>query len=115
MAHRPLSERLAAERERAAKAQERVRRLEKQERATERANQKRREALLGMLVLDELKRETAMAGELRRWLHERLPNTLTRDRDREIMAAFLPATNDAAITDAASSPQSQSEGDSDDR
>ena len=90
MARRPLSERLAAERERIAKLQENVRKLEAQERKTERAKDTRRKVLLGALVMDELERDTAMAGELRRWLADRLPDYLTRDHDREVMARFIP-------------------------
>ena len=54
MARRPLSERLQAERERIVKLQENVRRLEAQERKTERAKDTRRKVLLGALVMDEL-------------------------------------------------------------
>ena len=88
MARRPLSERLAAERERIAKLQENVRRLEAKERKIERAKDTRRKVLLGALVMDELERETGMANELRRWLVERLPDYLTRDHDRDVMARF---------------------------
>ena len=89
MVRRPLSERLAAERERVVKAHERVRKLEAQERKTERAKDTRRKVLLGALVVDELERSGAMADELRRWLNERLPGYLTRDHDREVMARFM--------------------------
>ena len=89
MARRPLSERLATERERIAKLQENVRRLEAQERKTERAKDTRRKVLLGALVMNELERDTDMATELRRWLAERLPDYLTRDHDRDVMARFM--------------------------
>lgn len=89
MARRPLAERLATERERVAKLQDNVRRLEAQERKTERAKDTRRKVLLGTLVMDELERDTAMANGLRRWLAERLPDTLTRDHDRHVMARFM--------------------------
>ena len=89
MARRPLSERLAAERERIAKLQENVRRLEAQERKTERAKDTRRKVLLGALVMDELERDTGMATELRRWLADRLPDYLARDHDRDVMAQFM--------------------------
>ena len=89
MARRPISERLAAERERIAKLQENVRKLEAQERKTERAKDTRRKVLLGALVMDELERDTDMADELRRWLAERLPDYLTRDHDRDVMARFM--------------------------
>ena len=89
MARRPISERLAAERQRIAKLQENVRRLEAQERKTERAKDTRRKVLLGALVMDELERDTGKASELRRWLAERLPDYLTRDHDRNVMARFM--------------------------
>lgn len=89
MSRRPLSERLTAERERMAKLQEKVRKLEAQERKTERAKDTRRKVLLGALVMDELERDGAMADELRRWLADRLPDYLTRDHDRDVMARFM--------------------------
>lgn len=89
MARRPLSERLAAERERMAKLQDKVRKLEAQERRTERSRDTRRKVLLGALVMDELERDTPMSGELRRWLAERLPGYLQRDNDRYVMARFM--------------------------
>lgn len=104
MARRPISERLQAERERIAKLQENVRRLEAQERKTERAKDTRRKVLLGALVMDELERDTGMANELRRWLADRLPGYLTRDHDRDVMARFME--DDGAIERANEGDQS---------
>ena len=89
MTRRPLAERLAAERECIAKLQDNVRRLEAQERKTERAKDTRRKVLLGALVMDELERDTTMANELQLWLADRLPDYLTRDHDRDVMARFM--------------------------
>ena len=103
MARRPLSERLATERERIARLQDKVRKLEAQERRTERSRDTRRKVLLGALVMDELERGSAMSGELRWWLAERLPDYLQRDNDREVMARFMdgepPAGLERDLTD----------------
>ena len=72
-----------------AKLQDKVRKLEAQERRTERAKDTRRKVLLGALVMDELERDTVMSGELRRWLANRIPDYLTRDHDRDVMARFM--------------------------
>ena len=85
MARRSITERLAAEREKAAAAQERVRKLEAQARKTDAARRKRRDAILGELVAAELERDTDMSGRLLDWLQRELPGHLKRDSDRELM------------------------------
>ena len=89
MVQRPLSDRLAAERARIAKAQDRVRKLEAQERRTDQARLTRRKILLGTLVLQELETGGAFAGDLQRWLGATLPAALTRDTDRMLMAELI--------------------------
>ena len=94
MARRSISERLAAEREKAAAAQERVRKLEAQARKTDAARRKRRDAILGELVAAELERDTDMAGRLREWLRRELPGHLKRDSDRELVRPLLDERTD---------------------
>ena len=89
MARRPLSERIAAERERAAKANERIRKLEAQERRIETAKAKRQDALIAAAVRAEMNRGTDEARRLRDWLAGALDRQLERDVDRELMAPFL--------------------------
>ena len=96
MARRPIAERLAAERERAAAALERVRKLEAQERKTEAARQKRREGVIGRHVLSELGTGSDMDVRLDRWLRDTLPDALTREGDREVMRDFLEGTEQEA-------------------
>ena len=92
MARRPLSERIAAERERAAKANERIRKLEAQERRIETAKAKRQDALIAAVIRSELDRDTDEGRRLRNWLARTLDRHLERDVDRELMAPFLGAS-----------------------
>lgn len=89
MARRTVEERIAAERERRAKSDARLKALQAQASKTERARDTRRKVLLGALVMDELTVRGPLAETLDRWLRERLPGHLTRDTDRELMAHFL--------------------------
>ena len=89
MARRPLSERIAAERQRAAKANERIRKLEAQERRVETAKAKRQDALIAAAIRTEMGRDTDEGRRLRNWLARTLDRYLERDVDRELMAPFL--------------------------
>ena len=89
MARRPLSERIAAERERAAKANERIRKLEAQERRVQTAKAKRQDTLIAAVIRTEMERDTDEGRRLRNWLARTLDRQLERDVDRELMAPFM--------------------------
>lgn len=89
MARRTVEERIAAERERRAKSDARLKALQAQASKTERARDTRRKVLLGALVIDELTTQGPLAETLDRWLRERLPGYLSRETDRELMEQFL--------------------------
>ena len=89
MARRPLSERIAAERARATKANERIRKLEAEERRIETAKAKRQDALIAAVIRTEMDRDTDEGRRLRNWLARALDRQLERDVDRELMAPFL--------------------------
>lgn len=100
MPRRTISERIAAEKERRDKLDANLKTLQAQSAKLERAKDTRRKVLLGTLLIEELTASGPFADTLTRWLKERLPATLTRDTDRELMAKIIedqhPGTQDPA-------------------
>lgn len=89
MPRRTIAERIAAEKERRDKLDANLKTLQAQSAKVERAKDTRRKVLLGTLVMEELNASGAFTDTLTRWLRQRLPATLTRDTDRELMADFM--------------------------
>ncbi|KKN78179.1 hypothetical protein LCGC14_0352800 [marine sediment metagenome] len=101
MPRRSLEERLESELARRQKADAKVRALKTRQAKVELQRQKRREALIGQLVLARSAENGRGAKNLRSWLARELDRYLTRDTDRVLMAEFLPPVSAPPAADIA--------------